>query len=236
MSLLIDLIGHKYRNWTPTEYLGSQNWLCKCDCGHLQKLHRVSLRGKFPDRCKKCDELELQGKRFGRWTVLKIVNRKRSCGDYVIWKCRCDCGALGEIPGARLKRGESKCCRACINIKWGHAASFNKLYSAYMRDAKKRGIEWNLSKEQFMYLTKLDCYYTGLPPSSIKKTTGGHYIYNGIDRVDNKRGYEMSNCVPCNKVVNKMKLNLDCDRFLEMCALITKTMASKDIKSFLKAV
>ncbi|HEC67150.1 MAG TPA: hypothetical protein ENI23_17875 [bacterium] len=37
----------------------------------------------------------------------------------------------------------------------------------------------------------------------------------GLDRVDNKKGYELENCVPCCKICNSMKMTMDKDEFLK---------------------
>lgn len=47
------------------------------------------------------------------------------------------------------------------------------------------------------------------------------YVWNGIDRVDNSKGYTMKNCVPCDGVVNKAKLCMSKDEFLEMCKAVS---------------
>ena len=50
-----------------------------------------------------------------------------------------------------------------------------------------------ISQIDFDNLSKNDCFYCGKPGP------------NGIDRVDNNKGYELSNCVPCCKHCNYVK-------------------------------
>lgn len=52
--------------------------------------------------------LKLEGKTFGRLTVLKqdIVRRNRS----ICWICKCFCGKEKSVSGTNLIRGESKSC------------------------------------------------------------------------------------------------------------------------------
>jgi hypothetical protein len=40
------------------------------------------------------------------------------------------------------------------------------------------------------------------------------YAYNGIDRVDNFKGYEIDNCVPCCYICNYAKRDMSKDQFL----------------------
>ncbi len=93
-----------------------------------------------------------------------------------------------------------------------------KLYHHYQNVcAKPRGLEFTLTIEEFLELIDGDCFYCDSPPSNEfgknnKYLTGSH-IYNGIDRLDNNKGYTLTNCVPCCKICNKMKSNLGYDEF-----------------------
>lgn len=93
-------------------------------------------------------------------------------------------------------------------------SGFNQLWFALQLCAKRREIEWLLSKEEFRSLTKGCCTYCGVEPQQVKKNYKSQYVYNGIDRVDNSIGYLKSNCVPCCKVCNKMKNTYSKDQFL----------------------
>ena len=44
--------------------------------------------------------------------------------------------------------------------------------------------------------------------------------YNGIDRLDNSKGYEKENTVTCCGICNKMKLTLTLKEFIEQCSQI----------------
>ena len=69
----------------------------------------------------------------------------------------------------------------------------------YRRKAASRGIQFELTEEEFFALTSSDCFYCGEKPSRTNKASDryGHYVYNGVDRVDNSVGYATANCVPC---------------------------------------
>lgn len=64
----------------------------------------------------------------------------------------------------------------------------------------------NLTKEQFDNITKQPCYYCG-----IMQEKG----FNGIDRMDSIKGYEIENCVSCCKDCNMMKGAVDNITFIE---------------------
>jgi len=43
------------------------------------------------------------------------------------------------------------------------------------------------------------------------------YIYNGLDRIDNEKGYLLDNVTPCCKICNQAKHALSLDDFLAWC-------------------
>ena len=77
-------------------------------------------------------------------------------------------------------------------------------YSRYKDSAKQRGIEFKLSFEQFLTFWNKVCHYCS---NSIKGV--------GIDRIDNSKGYEIDNCVPCCEWCNKMKLGHTQNEFFD---------------------
>ena len=72
---------------------------------------------------------------------------------------------------------------------------------------KKRGYTFELTEEQFAKITKQNCFYCGAKPNNIKNDKGsfGAYTYNGIDRIDNNKGYVIGNIVSCCKKCNRAK-------------------------------
>lgn len=51
--------------------------------------------------------IEMTGKRFGR---LEVIERAANRGGSVIWKCRCDCGTIKDIPAKTLRNGTAQSC------------------------------------------------------------------------------------------------------------------------------
>ncbi len=99
-------------------------------------------------------------------------------------------------------------------VEKGHdhsISAFNKIYSRY----KNKGLK--IEKEIFKKMIVKNCFYCASPPSSSSYSTTkeGVFIYNGLDRVDNTRGYELENIVTCCIICNQSKLNRTLDQFKE---------------------
>jgi hypothetical protein len=86
--------------------------------------------------------------------------------------------------------------------------SISGQWRAYRYGAKKRDLEWQLSKEEFSWLAESRCYFCGEEPQS------------GIDRLDSYKGYTIDNVVACCTRCNFMKSTMDEKFFIERCKKI----------------
>ena len=172
------------------------------------------------------NRIDLTNKKFGKLTAIKDVGRAKDGPR--LWECRCECGTKTTVAVGNLTSGGTKTCGCsrvgCHSLPEGEA-SFNALFSHYKRDAKKRGYEFGLTKDQFREITNQECAYCGSPPmqeSWANKHVNGSYKFNGIDRIDNSKGYVESNCVPCCGCCNHMKGTLTQKEFSDQIKRISK--------------
>ena len=94
-------------------------------------------------------------------------------------------------------------------------------------------------------MASLNCDYCGEPPkkwnryfnkkgflnddsSSLENANRAWILINGIDRVDNKIGYVVGNCVPCCTACNDMKKDKEKDNFLIHVQKIASFQDRKD--------
>lgn len=178
----------------------------------------------------------LQGMVFDRLTVCLFAGYNRH-GAY--WVCFCECGALRTCSAGALLVGDVLACVDCGHrmrvTKLAQAmrsedglSPFRALVHAYKTTAKRRDIVFSLSVADCKRLFAQSCNYCGCLPSQVykigsfykRKTKfpgvggGSSFIYNGIDRVDNSRGYESGNVVPCCKTCNIAKRTQTLEDFL----------------------
>lgn len=141
-----------------------------------------------------------------KYKLLTVIERAENIGTVAAWLCNCECGNTTIVKGKNLRNGNTKSC-GCIKIKPRGEASFNFLYASRRRDAINRKKDWTLTKKEFKYLTKRNCFYCGIEPTQVFKQNraNGSYTYNGVDRINSSKGYVQGNVRPCCATCNRAK-------------------------------
>jgi hypothetical protein len=211
-------------------------WLCQCDCNNLVKVQiSVLIAGKK----KSCGCImhqhpsDLTGHHFGKLTVLSLSEQKNKAGGN-IWNCQCSCGNLIAVGTGTLNSGNTRSC-GCLKNEVAFnsrlppgVTGYRRLLLGYKNKAKDRSLLFDLDDKTFELLTQSDCFYCGDKPSQESKNPGyAPYIYNGIDRIDNQKGYVLGNVVPCCKHCNRGKMQKTVDEFAQQIENIYWYWASK---------
>lgn len=170
--------------------------------------------------------IDITGQRFG---LLRAIEPVFSPGmRHRGWFCICDCGGAVVKSGSDLRTGNTGSCGcmrdACRKSLPPTEAAFRYLYREYQDSARARGHAFDLSRDEFRRLTRQDCLYCGVLPGAVvsRPRINGSYIYNGVDRVDNTKGYIVDNCVACCKTCNLMKRMSSVGEFLSHIERIHK--------------
>lgn len=238
-----DLTGKRFgklvvikRDWAFSKK--AVKWVCKCDCGNEVSILSNNLKRGASQSCG-CIFKEYTrglvkennpafkdetGNKYGKLTVLRLDETSKR----VRWICKCDCGNEISLLGTSLRHGSKHknisscgCYAKEMNALAKGQAAFNRLYGSYKKSAKERGLVFELTEEEFKELTQQNCYYCNRKPYREfisgyfkgEKRGNGTYIYNGIDRVDNTKGYTKDNVVPCCKDCNMMKRDMEQKEF-----------------------
>lgn len=165
--------------------------------------------------------VDLIGKKFGRLTGLRFDHQGN--GGLAFFEFQCDCGNKKVLCGTEVSNGRTKSCGCykkgrCGNPKAPGQAAAHMLFVVYRYEANKRKLEFHLSEEKFLRLTKKNCTYCGIEPKQVYTGTGkksSPYLYNGVDRIDNNMGYINTNVCPCCKVCNQAKHSMSILEFQE---------------------
>src|SRR5690606_10907574 len=174
---------------------------------------------------------QLIGERFGRLLVLDVSKYDKAFSWYTTM---CDCGNTVVVNRQRLLSGDKKSC-GCLQHDVSSQpkperraapgfVGFKKLLNRYKRNAERRGLSFELTDDEFRQLTIDECHYCGSEPAQKEYDTYKHsfYLYNGIDRKDNSRGYDMKNAVPCCKSCNIAKGTLSAEEYVAHCRKVVR--------------
>lgn len=186
--------------------------------------------------------INLLGEKFGKLLVIEFCGTQSTTGKSTKrarWKCRCDCGNITIVDSSNLRSGRMIGCGKCretIGNQYGkynlktYDSAFNIFYNTVKRGAIQRRFSFELNPNDVKTISRQNCFYCGIEPHQIIKARnnfGSDFIYNGIDRVDNTKGYTINNCVPCCKKCNQAKMNLPVEQFKSLVISIYKNWASK---------
>jgi hypothetical protein len=177
-------------------------------------------------------------KKYGLLSVLSYSHNRKPSEYFFL--CRCECGTIKPMNIGNLHKGTTTSC-GCIARKRSSEqlkgnttfrrnfgeSSARELFGRYKHSAKKRSILFGLSFSDFKRITISNCYYCDTPPERIhqRKLAYGHYVYNGIDRVDNAIGYFCSNCVSCCTKCNSAKNSITKEMIIKAYNFLATSVA-----------
>jgi hypothetical protein len=179
----------------------------------------------------------------GQLEILNIVPSNKQ-GQHVKLLCLChNCNTEKTINGGHFRKLISCGCLQRVSSSWKNVgpknmpwqlnrglSAKNSLKYSYIRGAKKRNLEYNLTDEEFDKLIVGECKYCGCSLQNVKKgqgKTSGDFHYTGIDRIDSTKGYFSKNCVSCCWMCNNMKNNYMEEQFWHQIEQIYKHMKER---------
>jgi len=236
-----DLTGLTFGKLKVVEYSHRKNdlvyWKCSCECGGSKEVPTFKLTGSRVRSCGcllKTHYNDITGKKLNRLTAIKY--HSKNSANNRIWIFKCDCGKEFKAEYSDFVREKVKSC-GCLTIisakspKSKYSRPVNEKYNEYKFRAKKNGIKFDLSKDEFLSIIKSNCNYCGESPSQCKfdRTRNFTEMLNGIDKVDNDSGYIMENCVPCCTVCNLAKRNMGVDVFLDWISRVSDNLRTKGL-------
>jgi hypothetical protein len=163
--------------------------------------------------------IDFTGKKINRLLVIKPTNNRSPRGN-IIWECKCDCGKIVYLHSGKLSSKQTISC-GCYrteilrkNAKPKNPIGItpaNRLYYNYKQNAKLRYLDFSLTFDEFIKLISKPCYYCG--EEHYIKTVNirfreDYILHNGLDRIDNMKGYTINNVVPCCSICNYARRDL----------------------------
>jgi hypothetical protein len=177
--------------------------------------------------------LNLTGKKIGKLTVIEMAPRSEDSGDRSnYWKSICECGNTHIARASWLNRCANRVepisCGCELKFTFSRrrtkteddfvAASIKTIIKNYKQSAKRKSYSFLLSKEEFTKFITSPCHYCGALETNthcVKNlTVNREFHYNGIDRMDNSKGYCLENCVTACMFCNYAKRTQSYDDFI----------------------
>jgi len=163
--MIRDLSGETFGKLKVLEYAGikiigknkKSSWKCLCECGKEvivlgnslvrgnTKTCGCSRKSMLAERNKKLsiqNVKNIAGKTFGRWKVIKYI---KSTNRQAIWLCKCECGNEKEVPGATLRKGQSRSC-GCLSRTLNGLSTNKKEYRKYRNQNPINRLRNNVSR------------------------------------------------------------------------------------------
>jgi len=177
--------------------------------------------------------LNLEGKTFGKLLVLKRSSRTDK-HKQVYWECECQCENKTIITATTTNLVNNVhfscgCIRRQVVIKDREQAIWNHIYTEHIKNqSQKKNFKEYLNIDSFKEIASKPCFYCGKSPSLIRKDksyfrsrkekkevlfSDNIVRYNGLDRIDNNKGYLKDNVVSCCQICNDWKSNFTQEEF-----------------------
>lgn len=144
-------------------------------------------------------KMDIEGKRFGKLTVLAFAG-KSGCG-HNLWKCSCDCGKETIVTVGHLRSGHTKSCGCGLRESASkshktHGLAGTRLYSIWSN------IKWRCeSPKAINYeryggrgITVCEEWKRNFEPFKEWAFANGYKEDLTIERKDNNAGYSPENC------------------------------------------
>jgi hypothetical protein len=233
MGKLIDLTNRKVGDWIvlrreKTEKSKYHYWRCRCKCGFEKCFTSTHIQFGLKGGCG-CD-LTLVGQRFGMLMPIERIAKTGYTNSKYL--CRCDCGNTKILRAIILTKVKQKSC-GCAVIKRSEDTGVRIALNTYRRHAKKRKLEFSLEKKDFRDLILSKCYYCD---GGFTNTTKENYrtkkekrvfFHNGVDRVNNSKGYTKENSVACCSACNLMKREFSVQKWIEHMKKVLNNIKTK---------
>lgn len=211
----IDLSGRQFGGVVVLGVAGTRgaSWRCRCACGtdFIVPASRL-LKGNVAScGCRQQASFDdITNRLVAAGSVLvPVATSKSNDGS---WKFRCVCGSFVEGYFSAVTKNKSCGCLTNANISKAlkrDDTDIKEVFASYKKGAEIRGLSFSVPFSAFSTLVTMPCTYCGAPPSNRKRDLP----YNGLDRVDNSRGYESDNVAPCCFTCNFAKRTMSLDTF-----------------------
>lgn len=171
-------------------------------------------------------EQDLDGKKFGKLTVIERTKERRK--EKLLILCQCDCGQYRKITISELKQTHNptcghKLCRFGPNgVQWnGYKEISQTMFQRIKNGANRRNIKFEITIEDMYNQWNIQNGICALSGVKLTYYENSAYIYTAsLDRIESSKGYTVDNIQWIHKDINKMKMDLSQDKLIDWCKKI----------------
>lgn len=161
---------------------------------------------------------DITGLKFNRLTAVKIIRKNPNYKH--VWLFFCECGGSKESEAWRVTSGHTKSC-GCIRSKDKNLIAIeNQAYGNHRLTAIHKGLEWNLTKDEYLKIARKPCVYCGEITIRKSRSSDATMPLNSVDRKENLPFYTFETCQPLCFKHQKMKSSMGHEEFTKECQLI----------------
>jgi hypothetical protein len=240
-------INESVNNWTvvsdPFIKDGRARRTLRCKCDKEYDFDDAYINSSmFSKSCRSCSQIERRntdekrvynvGDVFMNLKILKIHS-----GKYISYTVEClNCGHVyhtgHSILNKKSKGDGLYCCHNCFNKDMKKMKRFVMVtehislsyYNRLNRQAKLRGIEFNLTPEYLESIFDGKCYLSGLDieiGTLSNRDNNRNLGTASLDRLDSNQGYIVGNVKWTSPKINIMKNTTSVDDFINLCNCVT---------------
>ena len=206
---------YENKNDPRKEKFGNTVWHCLCECGNecdVSSSHLVTYK------VQSCGCLQ---KEKASNVSTKDIRKYDANGNIIEKLCPC-CHQWLPLDKFQKhkpsKDGYASVCKTCSSYM------VTSRYSSYRANAKTHNRIFEITLEEFDYITKQPCYYCGEFNGVFQGVP-----FSGVDRIDSNKGYTKDNVVPCCGKCNRMKGDLPQDNWIQHIQKILNNLELKEI-------
>ena len=124
MGKIIDITNQRFGRLVAIEPLPERKnrqvvWKCQCDCGNITNVVSGALRSGHTQSCgclqkekASNNNIDITNQRFGRLVAIEPTEKRYY--RHVVWKCKCDCGNIVEVPLNSLRQQKTRSCGCLV--------------------------------------------------------------------------------------------------------------------------
>lgn len=203
---------HRANDYIATDGKHKMMWHCICECGSECDVLGASLTFGATRSCG-C----LQRKAASRLDMsLRECDENGNITKRTCQRCKRMLPVEEFYKNSSTADGYDGICKYC------QLHSTTGRYNIYKKGAKKRNLDFKITRDEFELVTSQRCYYCGEYSNKYFDKE-----YSGLDRVDSSKGYSMDNIVPCCEMCNRMKLDYNLSDWLLKMHKILKHLEYK---------